>query len=168
MTIFSITSLIAAGFPSVEPESTFLGDEFYSEQNASGFIQTILSRQLPFTLAGHRSHSSHSSHGSHRSSSGGRTYIPPVNRNSNSVPPASILPSTPAIPGLNGNSAAFVELVRRVQLALYVLGYYTGAIDGIAGRGTKTAIAKFQDDNGLPITGKIDDALIEALNVPLN
>jgi His-Xaa-Ser repeat protein HxsA len=76
------------------------------------------------------------------------------------MPRASQAPKT-----LPGNSAAFLDIVKRVQTALYTYGYYTGAIDGIVGTGTKTAISKFQKDWGLNITGTITPEVLDALNI---
>ncbi|HEY2572495.1 MAG TPA: peptidoglycan-binding protein [Verrucomicrobiaceae bacterium] len=52
-----------------------------------------------------------------------------------------------------------------VQTALADAGYYDGAIDGVAGAATSEAIAQYQEDNGLPISGLIDDSLMQSLNV---
>ena len=76
------------------------------------------------------------------------------------MPRASQAPKT-----LPGNSTAFTEIVRRVQTALYAYGYYTGAIDGIVGTGTKTALSKFQKDWNLKITGTITPEVLDALNI---
>lgn len=51
-----------------------------------------------------------------------------------------------------------------LQTVLNGLGYEAGAPDGIAGAGTRTAIAAYQADNGLEASGVIDDLLIETLN----
>lgn len=76
------------------------------------------------------------------------------------MPRAAEAPKT-----LPGNSAAFTDIVKRVQTALYAYGYYTGAIDGIVGTGTRTAISKFQKDWGLSITGTITPEVLDALNL---
>jgi hypothetical protein len=52
----------------------------------------------------------------------------------------------------------------QVQQALANAGYYQGPIDGIVGPGTSNAIAAFQRDNGLPVTGTITASLIDTLN----
>lgn len=49
------------------------------------------------------------------------------------------------------------DRVSRAQQILSGLGYYTGAVDGVAGSGTRSAIEHFQDDNGITPTGRIDD-----------
>ena len=35
-------------------------------------------------------------------------------------------------------------------------GYYNGAIDGVPGPATRQAIANFQSDNNLPVTGHLN------------
>jgi hypothetical protein len=51
----------------------------------------------------------------------------------------------------------------QVQRELAQENYYHGPIDGIVGRGTRAAIAAYQRDNGLPVTGTIDGNLINAM-----
>ena len=46
--------------------------------------------------------------------------------------------------------------IYKIQKRLTELGYEPGPADGIMGRMTKKAIKKFQKDNDLPPTGKID------------
>ena len=48
--------------------------------------------------------------------------------------------------------------VTRLQTQLKILGYYSSAVDGIAGKGTVQAIKDFQKKNGLSQTGKADAA----------
>lgn len=52
--------------------------------------------------------------------------------------------------------AAADVVVREVQRILADEGYDPGEIDGIAGRTTKSAVAAFQRDHGLPATGRLD------------
>jgi peptidoglycan hydrolase-like protein with peptidoglycan-binding domain len=47
--------------------------------------------------------------------------------------------------------------IYKVQKRLIELGYEPGPADGIMGKMTKKAIKKFQKDNDLPPTGKIDN-----------
>jgi len=57
------------------------------------------------------------------------------------------------------------QLVRDVQVALKEEGYYTSAVDGLFGPGTKEAIIAFQQDRELPVTGLPDFATtLELLN----
>jgi len=53
----------------------------------------------------------------------------------------------------------------QVQNALYQAGYYQGPIDGIVGPGTSAAIAAYQRDNGLRVTGTITPGLVQNLGV---
>ena len=46
--------------------------------------------------------------------------------------------------------------MRKAQEALKKAGLYKGSIDGLAGRGTETAVAAFQQLNRLPVTGQLD------------
>jgi Putative peptidoglycan binding domain len=58
-------------------------------------------------------------------------------------------------PGLNSP--------RAVQTALAWRGFYSGRIDGVMGPETRSAIRSFQAHQGLPVTGQIDNRLIDAL-----
>jgi peptidoglycan hydrolase-like protein with peptidoglycan-binding domain len=44
---------------------------------------------------------------------------------------------------------------RQIQEALSGLGYYQGPVDGIFGRGTRTAIRRFQRSIQAPATGHL-------------
>jgi hypothetical protein len=52
-----------------------------------------------------------------------------------------------------------------VQTALRTKGYYTGALDGVYGPQTADAIRKFQVDNGIAMTGKINGDTLKALGL---
>ena len=52
-----------------------------------------------------------------------------------------------------------------IQQALAEQGYYRGEIDGVVGHGTLHAIRAFQADNGLPVSGRIDTQLVQALQL---
>jgi hypothetical protein len=54
-------------------------------------------------------------------------------------------------------------VVTQVQQDLANAGYYQGAIDGIMGPETRSAIAAYQSDNGLPVTGTITRNLMASL-----
>ena len=58
------------------------------------------------------------------------------------------------------------ELVALVQRLLAENGFDPGPPDGMLGRKTTDAIAEFQSKAGLPKTGKIDNALVAALQAP--
>ncbi len=59
---------------------------------------------------------------------------------------------------------AGASLVSDIQRALQARGYYEGTIDGIAGPVTRSAIARFQAENGLPATGLPSTSLQRFLN----
>ena len=52
-----------------------------------------------------------------------------------------------------------------VQRALKRRGYYSGAIDGDIGPGSRNAIRSYQADRGLAVTGRIDSALLRSLGI---
>ncbi|MDQ0325075.1 localization factor PodJL [Rhodopseudomonas julia] len=55
------------------------------------------------------------------------------------------------------------DLVKHTQDLLSRKGYDPGPADGIFGKKTRQAIASFQKDNGLSVTGEIDTGIIKAL-----
>lgn len=57
------------------------------------------------------------------------------------------------------------EVIANVQTALQGSGYYFGSITGSLSVDTRAAVANFQRDYGLPITGAIDEATVEALGL---
>lgn len=57
------------------------------------------------------------------------------------------------------------ETNQAVQDALAQAGYYRGEIDGIIGPASREAIANYQRDHGLSVTGYINDALIGKLGL---
>jgi hypothetical protein len=57
------------------------------------------------------------------------------------------------------------EVIANVQTALQDAGYYYGEITGSLGVDTRAALANFQRDYGLPITGAIDEGTVEALGL---
>jgi Putative peptidoglycan binding domain len=57
------------------------------------------------------------------------------------------------------------EVIANVQTALQNAGYYIGAITGSLGVDTRAALANFQRDYGLQITGAIDEATVQALGL---
>lgn len=61
------------------------------------------------------------------------------------------------------DESASVEVL--VQEELADLGYYNGNIDGIIGPASRRAISDYQYSNGLAPTGRIDDALLDSLNI---
>jgi Putative peptidoglycan binding domain len=57
------------------------------------------------------------------------------------------------------------EVIANVQTALQDAGYYYGSITGSLSVDTRAAIANFQRDYGLQITGAIDEGTVEALGL---
>jgi len=58
-----------------------------------------------------------------------------------------------------------LSLAASVQARLDDRGYHAGPADGVVGPQTRDAIADFQADHGLPVTGRIDTRLLRALNL---
>ncbi len=165
------------------------------DPSEDALIQRFAQEHL-FTLAQHRSHSSHSSHGSHRSGASGtprpapRAAPPPripratpaptprSTRNQSSTPPSAILPSSPATAPQQllspqgttdpPSASEIQDLVRRVQVSLMALGYYQGAIDGIVGPQTRSALERYQRDYGLQVTGTITPEVLDAFRLSLD
>jgi len=57
------------------------------------------------------------------------------------------------------------EIIANVQSELQRLGYYRYEIDGVLGPLTQEALANYQSQNGLPITGAIDAQTLQALGL---
>ncbi len=57
------------------------------------------------------------------------------------------------------------SLVDDVQAALSDAGYRPGPIDGVMGSQTRNAIASYQADRGLSVTGRIDTSLLRSLGL---
>ena len=57
------------------------------------------------------------------------------------------------------------EVIANVQVALQDAGYYSGAITGSLNFEMRAALANFQRDYGLPITGAIDEATVQTLGL---
>jgi hypothetical protein len=58
--------------------------------------------------------------------------------------------------------------IRTAQLILKFLKYNAGAVDGMNGAHTESAVKAFQSAHGLAVTGDVDDATIAALQAALN
>jgi hypothetical protein len=56
-------------------------------------------------------------------------------------------------------------VVSSVQSQLAKLGYYRGAIDGVLGDQTEAAIARYQEDNDLSVTGVVTAATLQTLGL---
>ena len=57
------------------------------------------------------------------------------------------------------------EIIADVQAALQQLGYYAYAVDGLLGPATQAAIANYQRDYGLSVTGAIDPSTVRSLGL---
>jgi len=57
------------------------------------------------------------------------------------------------------------EVIANVQTALQDTGYYVGPVTGSLDVGTRAALANFQRDYGLPISGAIDEPTVETLGL---
>jgi peptidoglycan hydrolase-like protein with peptidoglycan-binding domain len=57
------------------------------------------------------------------------------------------------------------DMTKRGQEALNAAGYNVGVPDGKAGTGTVTQLRKFQADKGIPVSGRFDDATLNALGL---
>jgi peptidoglycan hydrolase-like protein with peptidoglycan-binding domain len=55
--------------------------------------------------------------------------------------------------------------VRTLQARLGSLGFYSGAVDGVWGVGTETAVENFQRARGLQPDGQLDSATVTALGL---
>jgi putative peptidoglycan binding protein len=55
------------------------------------------------------------------------------------------------------------QIIANVQYALQQLGYFAEAVDGVLGPITRDAVADYQLDNGLVVTGAIDRPTLVAL-----
>jgi His-Xaa-Ser repeat protein HxsA len=62
---------------------------------------------------------------------------------------------------------ALQTLVLRVQMALSMKGYHPGSFDGVLGPQTRAALQTFQRDHGIPATGRMDTATLDALGIKL-
>ena len=57
------------------------------------------------------------------------------------------------------------SIVQQVQRRLTVRGYPSGYADGIIGPATRRAIADYQRDNGLSVTGRINESLLASMGL---
>ncbi len=55
--------------------------------------------------------------------------------------------------------------ISAVQSELAKLGYYRGTIDGVAGDETQAAIARYQQDHDLSVTGTVTAAILQSLRL---
>ncbi len=84
-----------------------------------------------------------------------------------STPPAAPKPYTALASADKGDLATSPQVVRDIQTALGVRGYYSGPRNGVFSAQTQSALAKFQSDRKLDI-GKITIDTLRSLGVPIN
>lgn len=66
----------------------------------------------------------------------------------------------------DSNAVTSDSVVAEVQQELANEGYYpTDAIDGIMGPATRSAVAAYQRDHGLAVTGWIDNRLLQSMGI---
>ena len=73
-------------------------------------------------------------------------------------------------PGYNSYGSSYSRgygsnVVVEVQQRLARAGYYHGVIDGVAGRGTRGAIARWESSHGIYADGRIDRELLRSLGL---
>jgi len=56
--------------------------------------------------------------------------------------------------------------VTAVQTDLAQLGYYNGTIDGLFGADTRSALARYQIDRHLQVTGSLTNETLQSLGLP--
>jgi len=71
----------------------------------------------------------------------------------------------PGRPVYYGNEVVSDPIVMDVQRKLSAFGYYHGPIDGAVGRGTRSAIAAYQRENDLEVTGTINRVLLRSMRL---
>jgi len=74
-------------------------------------------------------------------------------------------PTTYSSPAYSYDYSSSESLAASVQGRLAHLGYSPGPVDGVIGPQTRDALADFQGDNRLPVTGQIDTATLRALGL---
>ncbi|MDQ6938968.1 MAG: peptidoglycan-binding protein [Verrucomicrobiota bacterium] len=57
------------------------------------------------------------------------------------------------------------QVIANVQAALQRRGYDAGGVDGTYGPMTRRALLNYQGDNGLPVTGEIDEETLDSLGL---
>jgi peptidoglycan hydrolase-like protein with peptidoglycan-binding domain len=62
-----------------------------------------------------------------------------------------------------GSAGGGTADVRKAQEALRAQGFDPGPVDGVPGPRTDAAVRDFQKKNGLPVTGRLDDATASRL-----
>ena len=187
-TLFTIPTILAAGAITANNNDETSNAEVESKESffskVKEYIVNIQDSQS-YTLAQHSSHASygsHSSHGSHSSYNGVNVVDPNskdqesavlYSRNEDSTPRQTILPSSPAIADygsrklkiLPGNSKAFKETIKQMQIALTARGYNPGEVNGEMHSSTIAAIYAYQNDNNFIPSGKATPETLSSLSI---
>lgn len=71
----------------------------------------------------------------------------------------------PARPVYYGREVGSDSIAVDVQRKLSDFGYYRGPIDGVVGPGTRSAIAAYQRENDLEVTGSINGRLLRSMRL---
>jgi hypothetical protein len=71
----------------------------------------------------------------------------------------------PQPPGIKPGGRPGRLTVREVQVMLKILDIWAGPEDGRFGKNTSAAVASFQEDAGMPVTGVIDVATLSVMRV---
>jgi hypothetical protein len=87
-------------------------------------------------------------------------YSYPYDTTYSSVYPAEVEPQV-----VYQDFSSDLNTLLAVQEQLARAGYYRGPIDGIIGAGTLSAIIAYQEDFGLPVTGRIDTPLLQSMRL---
>lgn len=77
-------------------------------------------------------------------------------------------PSIPDMAELIENKELRKQVIIKIQERLKIQGYYSGALDGIMGPNTMTAIDVFKIAKGYPLGGYLDPESIDAIGVSLH
>jgi peptidoglycan hydrolase-like protein with peptidoglycan-binding domain len=80
-------------------------------------------------------------------------------------PSALLATQQAAIPPLPPVQSLRPSSVRAVQSRLRALGFYSGAVDGIWGQSTQSAIERFQQGRGLQPNGQLNPATVSAMGL---
>lgn len=78
------------------------------------------------------------------------------------APPPAPAPAPPPAPMVNPTSPS---TLRQVQTALKQQGLYHSRVDGRWGPMTEHGVRAYQEKNGLPVTGHLDQATLSAMNI---
>jgi peptidoglycan hydrolase-like protein with peptidoglycan-binding domain len=57
------------------------------------------------------------------------------------------------------------QVIAKVQAQLQQDGYYSGPVTGSINPATRVALANYQRDYGLPVTGTVDQPTVESLGL---